>query len=168
MNLEVLCRRDVVTISAAATVRDAAVLMGEEHVGALAVLSDEEPTQVIGVVTDRDLALEVFAGAQPALERHVVDIARTPPVAIHAGAGISEAAEAMQSAGVRRLLVVDDAGVVAGLVSADDLLAAIAHELGALSGALWRGIEHERGARPDGAAGPARLTFPSFGTGASQ
>lgn len=164
MNLEALCQRDIVTISAAATVREAAVLMGEQHVGALAVLSADEPPQVLGVVTDRDLALEVVGAEDAATRRHVVDVARTPPVAIPASAGILEAVEAMESAGVRRLLVVDDDGAVAGLVSSDDLLAALADELGGLSRALRKGIERERGVRPDGPLAGSRLLFPSFGT----
>lgn len=49
----------------------------------------------------------------------------------------------MQAAGVRRLLVTGGTGQVVGLLSADDLLAAMAAEVGALAQALRSGIHRE-------------------------
>jgi CBS domain-containing protein len=60
MKLADLCTREVVGIDANASVRQAATLMCDEHVGALVVMTADDPPQVVGVVTDRDLALEVL------------------------------------------------------------------------------------------------------------
>ena len=60
MDLTTICTREVVGIDAQSSLRDAAALMCSEHVGALVVVTCDEPPQVVGVVTDRDLTLEVL------------------------------------------------------------------------------------------------------------
>ena len=55
------CQREIVTIAADASLREAAALMRETHVGALVITDSVDPARVVGVVTDRDLAIEVIA-----------------------------------------------------------------------------------------------------------
>ena len=57
-NVASLCQREVVGIDAEASLRQAATLMSEEHVGALVVMTRDQPPQVVGLVTDRDLAID--------------------------------------------------------------------------------------------------------------
>jgi CBS domain-containing protein len=161
-----LCTRDVVGIAAGASPRQAATLMCEEHVGALVVVTSEEPPQVVGILTDRDLALDVIGRDEPAVALHAGDLAKSPPVAVSSGASLAEAVAAMQRAGVRRLLVVDDDGGVVGLVAAEDLLAAISEELAGLSRALRSGIAREQGERAVfRKPGGVRPVYPAFGMG---
>jgi CBS domain-containing protein len=61
MNLASLCRRDIISVSAQASVHKAAELMRVHHVGALALTDPEDPAQVVGVVTDRDLVVNLLA-----------------------------------------------------------------------------------------------------------
>jgi hypothetical protein len=67
----------------------------------------------------------------------------------------------MRAAGVRRLLVRDDERQVVGLLSSDDLLAALVDPLRTLATSYGAGIEHERtrseGATCDVDAGPLFL-----------
>ena len=65
--------------------------------------------------------------------------------------------------------MVDDDGGVVGIVSADDLLESMAEDLAKLARALRRNVERETSERGvfTGAARP-RVTYPSFGTVASQ
>jgi CBS domain-containing protein len=168
MNIASLCHRDVVAIASDASPREAATLMCEEHVGALVVVSAEDPPSVVGVVTDRDLALEVV-GRPDAPTLRVGHLAKSPPVAVQGSATMQEAVALMDKAGVRRLLVVDDEGGVIGLVAAEDLMAAISEELGTLARALRSGISREKGERkvfssPRG----VRPVFPLFGVAAVQ
>ncbi|WP_427914977.1 CBS domain-containing protein [Ramlibacter sp. MMS24-I3-19] len=164
-----LCEREVVGIPARASVREAAALMCEEHVGSLVVVNGDEPPGVVGILTDRDLALDVLGRDQPATQLRAGDLAKAPAVAVQASASLGEAVAAMEKAGVRRLLVVQEDGAVVGLVAADDLLAAISQELAGLARALHGGIQREKGerkvlARPAG----VRPVFPAFGTAAMQ
>lgn len=169
MDMASLCTREVVGIEATATLREAAALMCEQHVGALVVVTGTEPSKVVGVVTDRDLTLEVLGRGATNADLRIGDLVGGAPLAVPSSATVHEAVASMEQGGVRRLLVVDDDGGVVGLVSADDLLAAIAEDLEHLSRALRRNIEHEKAAR--GVVSKpvqSRLVFPSFGTLAAQ
>lgn len=171
-----LCRRELVSIPGRASVRAAAALMAEQHVGALAIVSDDSPPAVVGIVTDRDLALEVLGRGVAGPDSPVAPLARGPLAAVRGDAGVREAVATLQRAGVRRLLVTDRDGGVLGLVSADDLLEAIAQELGGLALALRSGVERERGqpqvpvtpAAPASVPAARRPVFPAFGTAAQR
>jgi CBS domain-containing protein len=169
MKLSSLCTREVVGIHATASLREAAVLMCEEHVGALAVLTSDEPSQVIGIVTDRDLALDGLGRDQAGSDAQVGHLVRGRPIGVPSSAGLREAAASMEKAGVRRLLVVDDDGGVVGIVSADDLLRAMADDLATLARSLGSGIARETAERHV-FQGPARSRprYPTFGTAAMQ
>jgi CBS domain-containing protein len=169
MDIGCLCKYPVIAVAADAPVTDAAALMCEHHVGALAVVTNDDPPNVLGVITDRDLALEVVGRAQPAGSVRAGDLAKSPPLAIGKDASVHEAISSMQVAGVRRLLVVDGTGNVVGLVSFDDLLGAIAEELAGLARALRAGIARETGERAVISVPAGRqLVYPAFGMVAAQ
>lgn len=164
-DLSSLCTRDVVGISAQAPIREAAALMCEEHIGSLVVVTQDDPPQVVGILTDRDLALEVIGRDQPIAQLCAGHLAKSPPLAVRSSASLPEAVAALEKAGVRRLLVVDDDGGVVGIVAAEDLMAAISEELAGLVRALRRGIDREKGQlRVAGRPAGARPVFPAFGT----
>ena len=170
MNIASLCTRDVVGIRADAPLHEAATRMCEEHVGALVVVTSEEPPKVVGIVTDRDLAIDVLGKEGSPADLRVGDLAKSPPLAVLGTASLQEAAQAMDRGGVRRLLVVEDDGGVIGIVAAEDLMAAISDELASLARALRSGIAREKGERKVlTAQAPAmRPVFPAFGTAAMQ
>lgn len=164
MDLTSLCTREVVGIAAGSSLRDAAALMCDEHVGALVVMTGDEPPQVVGIVTDRDLTLEVLGRGETGADVRIGHLAKSPPMAVRANATLREAITAMEQEGVRRLLVVDDDGGVVGLLSSDDLFEALSQEFESLVGALRKGIQREKAERAV-ASVPARFrpVFPSFG-----
>jgi CBS domain-containing protein len=165
MNIASLCSREVVGIAAEASVREAAILMCKEHVGSLVVMTSEDPPQVVGILTDRDLALDVLGREPVSSGLRAGSLAKSPPVAVEATASLQEAVAAMEKAGVRRLLVVDADGGVVGLVSAEDVMAAISAELVTLVNALYGGIKRERNERRVTSQPTAvRPVYPNFGT----
>ncbi|HEY0826237.1 MAG TPA: CBS domain-containing protein [Ramlibacter sp.] len=143
MNVSSLCDREVVSVPAGASVREAAVAMREHHVGALAVTDPYEPGRVIGIVTDRDLVVGLLASGRPVEGQAIGDLCQTELAAVPATASLDEAVQAMRRAGVRRLLVTQADGAITGLVSLDDLLEVVAGELGALAGTMRTGIDRE-------------------------
>ncbi|WP_431273077.1 CBS domain-containing protein [Variovorax ureilyticus] len=161
MNIASLCHREVVAVPTSASLPQVAARMAEEHVGSLVVVSGDDPPRVVGILTDRDLALDVVGSGQSGSNLSAGDLAKKPLVAVPAGASLQEATAAMAKAGVRRVLVVDDAGRVTGLVAAEDLMAAISDELAQLASALRGGIEREKASavRPQRQPDPA-LCFP--------
>jgi CBS domain-containing protein len=152
MNIGTLCQREVVTVPASASVRDAASLMRSEHVGALAVTDPYSPGKVIGIVTDRDLVVDLLAGGHPVDGQAIGAVAQTELAAIPADASIHHAVQAMQRSGVRRLLVMGKDNEVVGLLSVDDLVGIVAGELDALAATLREGVLRE-GARQRARAG---------------
>ena len=63
MSLERFCREPVVTIQPTQSVRDAALLMRDRHVGAVLVVDDDRP---VGIVTDRDIVMRaIIEGRDP-------------------------------------------------------------------------------------------------------
>lgn len=169
MNLASLCTREVVAIPADASLREAAALMCAEHVGSLVVVTSDAPAKVVGIVTDRDLALETLGREQPAFALVVGNLVRGQPLAVSAEVGVREAAASMEKGGVRRLLVLNEGGGVIGIVSADDLLHAIADDLATLSKSLRSGIAREANERRVAPASPRPVAmFPNFGTAAMQ
>lgn len=143
MNISSLCHRELVSISAEDSVRDAAMAMRQHHVGALALTDPKEPGKVVGIVTDRDLVVELLAtGGSP--EQSVASVATPAPVAVRSEAPVDEALLRMRQQGVRRLLVLDPDGGVRGLVSLDDLVEAVTREVEQLAATLRAGLERER------------------------
>ena len=152
MSILTIAQRRVVTIDAHASLREAAQLMQERHVGAVVVTEgDAGASRLVGVVTDRDLALLVVAEGRSA-HMPAGQAVGANPVAISPSASAADAAEAMRDAGVRRLLIVDDQGRLGGIVTLDDLIASYADQLDDISRALKRGMEQEaeRGAGAGG------------------
>ena len=143
MDIGSLCRHEIISVAADASVRDAADAMRRHHVGALVVTDRDEPGRALGLLTDRDLALEVLAAGRDPASATAGDLCHGPLVGVEGTASVQDAVDAMQRAGVRRLLVVQADGSLLGVISADDLLEAIAGELDTLAAALRTGIARE-------------------------
>lgn len=124
MKLNDICIRTVVTATPGESVVEAARRMRDEHVGCVVVLDGE--CHPIGVLTDRDIVVAVVALDLEASEVVIGDVMSTPVVAVRSRQDVEEALEIMRAAGVRRLPLIDDDGVLIGLVSADDLIERLA------------------------------------------
>jgi CBS domain-containing protein len=123
-------KQELVTATPDHSIVDAAKLMAENEVGSLVVERDDEP---IGIVTDRDFALGIVAAEKDPEVSTVSDLMTRDPVTVHADDGVYELAEAMRDSGVRRMPVVDDDGLLAGIVTLDDVFVLIADEMHGLS-----------------------------------
>ena len=166
MDIESICSRHVVSLDGKEPLQRAAALMREHHVGAVVVTERAaDAVQVTGLVTDRDLAIEVLARGGDASDVPVARIVQGPAVGIAARADIAQAVQAMQRAGVRRLLVHDDDGRLVGLLSIDDLVPALAAPFAGLADVLRQGMLREIQAR-GALAVPAQpvLHVPAVGT----
>jgi len=165
MRVRDVCSRVVVSIDQGASPVQAARLMREHHVGALVVTdaSGGAPV-VVGLVTDRDLVVEVLARGAEAAPR-IAPLVSGPPVAVPEEADLAEALARMRAHGVRRLLVTAADGHLAGLVSLDDLLPALAQPFGALAELVRAAQEREAAARGPVSPPPLpRLHIPPIGT----
>ena len=151
-----LCRRDVVVAARDITVRNAARLMREYHVGCV-VLAEERDgrRRPCGLVTDRDVVVAVTALGLDADVIRACDVAAKELLEIHEGAGIAETVAVMRTKGVRRLPVVDLDGYLVGIVTADDILELLAGELTGLAAMVSREQRRESSERRAAATGRA-------------
>ena len=126
-----ICMRDPVVATRETTVAAAAKIMRENHVGSVIVVDrmNEGLRLPVGIVTDRDLVVEVLATGLDSETITVGDIMDPNLVTIAARNDASSAVHLMRVKAVRRLPVVNDEGRLLGLVSFDDLLDVITEEL---------------------------------------
>jgi CBS domain-containing protein len=153
MRITDICTRDVVHIGPTASVRDAAELMRNRHVGSLVVV--EQPNGEcfpIGMLTDRDITVGVVSMGADAANLTVADLMSRALVSCAEQDDLFAAIQSMRRHGVRRLPVLDGNGALCGLVSADDIVSAIGWHLADLSAALRAEQVHEMQVRPDPAA----------------
>jgi CBS domain-containing protein len=133
-----ICNREVVSSNRAITIREAAFLMREHHVGDLLVVNENGERQPVGIITDRDITISIVAlGLDPDVMT-VGDIMGRELVTLREDRGVLEAIERMRLKGVRRLPIVGVDGSLVGIVTVDDLIALLANELSDLSKVIWR------------------------------
>ncbi|MBP7926630.1 MAG: CBS domain-containing protein [Desulfobulbus sp.] len=139
-----ICNREVVVAERTTTIVEAARIMRRYHVGDLVVVDEVQGRRVpVGMVTDRDLVVEVIAREQPFASCTVSAVMSATVVCVPETAGVIEAIQLMRSHGVRRVPVVDAGGALVGILAADDLLDLLAEELSALARIAPRGQERE-------------------------
>jgi CBS domain-containing protein len=139
-----ICNRQVVFANRDATVRQAAQLMRELHVGTVVVTDGPEGRRVpCGIVTDRDIVVGVLAKELDPDALKLSDVMGTELVTARDADGVAETVEVMRSKGVRRLPVVDAQGVLVGIVTFDDILELLAEEMSALARMVSREQKRE-------------------------
>lgn len=120
MRVAEVMTRQVISVPANATVREAAQLMKAYDIGFLPVLADDI---VVGVLTDRDIVLRgVCETANPYLTQ-VWSIMSPRPIFCYHYDVLTTAADILAEKHVHRLVVVDDRKQLVGLLSLDDLAA---------------------------------------------
>ncbi|MEZ0225174.1 MAG: CBS domain-containing protein [Alphaproteobacteria bacterium] len=144
-----VCNKEIITVQSEDSVLDAAKLMRQNHVGDVLVVENRNGIDVpIGIVTDRDLVMEIMA---PELDSSVItvgDIMAPEFTTVKESAGLFEAIQHMRNMAVRRLPVVDETGQLVGIVTLDDLLVLLADELHALARLVTREQQKEIHTRP--------------------
>src|SRR5271165_1548216 len=133
MLLKEVCTTDVVCCGVQTTALEAARLMRQRHVGDLVVVDDPQDARIpLGIVTDRDLAIEVLGTALDPATTSVSCLMRTPVVIAHESEDTAEVIERMRAQGVRRVPVVGPQGSTVGIITLDDLLRVFVTEAAAL------------------------------------
>ncbi|MEI8363645.1 MAG: CBS domain-containing protein [Betaproteobacteria bacterium] len=149
MTISAICSRELITVHRDATVLHAAMLMRQYHVGDVVVIEDRKGKSVpVGIVTDRDIVIELVATELDCKVITAGDIMGTHLVVVKEDAGIFKAIQLMSVKGVRRLPVVDSAGGLLGIVTLDDLLLLLAKEFGTISKLIVNEQKNEEKLRP--------------------
>lgn len=143
------CRHGVVTVASTADVVETARLMRDEHVGFLVVQKEGDPQRTpLGVVTDRDIVLQVIAREIDPRSVTAADIMTGKPLLANEKDDLNEVVQAMRIAGIRRIPVLTEAGSLTGVIAMDDALEVVAGLLGDVCGSIRNEQSQERRLRP--------------------
>jgi CBS domain-containing protein len=134
MPISEICNREVVYTQRDNSTLEAAQLMRQHHVGDLVVVNDNKGIRVpVGIITDRDLVVEIMATGLDPTAITVGDV-MTPEVAVvKEDTGLYESIQYMRAIGVRRLPVVNANGGLVGILTLDDMLELLAEEMTTLA-----------------------------------
>ena len=148
MGIGDICNREVVYVNRDVTVNAACKLMRHYRVGSLVVVDDVDAQRVpVGILTDRDVVVEIDAMDLDAKVITAGDIMSSALVTVQENHGVLETIEIMRFKGVRRMPVVNAEGRLVGIVTIDDLLAVLAEELTDIARIVSREQTHEQQAR---------------------
>jgi CBS domain-containing protein len=95
--------------------------MKREDIGPLPVIDNTESQKLIGVITDRDLALKVVGEGRDAGSTRVEAVMTRKVVTCRADDELKVAMKLMSDHQLRRIIIVDNANTVKGIISQADL-----------------------------------------------
>ena len=109
--------KNVLTIDKGKGVVEAAKAMKKRGVGSIVVVDGNKG---IGIITERDLVRKVLA--EEKFNAHVEEIMSKPLIVVKPDTTIEEAAKVMRDYKIKRLIVIDDSGVMKGIIAEDDIV----------------------------------------------
>lgn len=109
---------DVASVRPETTLTEAARIMRRLHVGPLPVCADG---RIVGLLTDRDITVRATAEGLDPLSTPVEEVMTREILSCHETEDVADAARKMQMLQVRRLIVLDEGGGLAGIVSLGDI-----------------------------------------------
>lgn len=130
------CKRDVVIAYRDTPLAEAAKRMRARHVGCIVVVEKDDAARPVGILTDRDIVVEVVAAELDPRSITVGEVMTAPIVTVNADDDALDTLKVMRIRGVRRVPVVDGTGALAGLASLDDLLEIAGDTLNDVVGAI--------------------------------
>lgn len=102
--------------------------MQNEDIGALPVVENHETKKLIGIVTDRDLAVRVVGASRDATNTLVGNVMTPNPVVCHPLDDLDATLEVLASHQIRRIPVVDEHGHVVGIIAQADVAIHLNHD----------------------------------------
>lgn len=139
------CTREVVVAEKKMSILEVAQLMREYHVGDVVVVEQQEEQKVpVGIITDRDIVVEIIAEGVDIDAVTAGDVMSYDLLSVREKDGIWESLLQMCNRGVRRVPVVNDEGGLEGILAIDDMIELLAEELTLLARITRSGEVRER------------------------
>ena len=111
-------QRSVITVSPKMNVKRVADLMNAKHIGCVIVVSeDKEP---IGIITERDLLVEVVSACENPRELVARQVMSTELIVVRADASLQDAAKLMKINGIKKLPVIEEGSLI-GIITTTDI-----------------------------------------------
>ena len=103
------------------SVAKAAELMKSENIGSIPVIENEQARKLIGIVTDRDLALKIVSEGRDAKSTNVETVMTRKIVTCLADDDLQKALDAMAEHQLRRIPVVNNDHKIVGIIAQADV-----------------------------------------------
>ncbi len=103
------------------TVASVARLMKENDIGPVPIVDDNNSKRLVGIVTDRDLAIKVVAAGRDPQTTPVKEVMTTNVITCRDDDDIETALDAMSTQQLRRIPVVDDGNMLVGIIAQADI-----------------------------------------------
>lgn len=137
MPINECCNADVVCCETNTLITEVASLMRLHHVGDVIVVETQDGARIpAGIVTDRDIVIEIISLQLDMNVFTAGDIMSAPAVTVLEKTGFVDALRVMREHKVRRLPVVAENGELIGIVTATDIMKALMAELSMMTDAL--------------------------------
>ena len=134
MNVDSICNRNVVIADQSTDALTAARLMHENHVGTIIIVDDISNTKrPIGIISDRDLVIEVLAKDVSPAQVTLKDAMNQDLICVRDDDDMLETVKIMCLEGIRRVPVVNEQGQLTGILTMDNLFEILANELSNLA-----------------------------------
>jgi CBS domain-containing protein len=148
MSVGKICIREVVITHKDSSIIEVAKLMRQYHVGDIVVVdsSGDQPIP-IGIITDRDIVVELIASDVALDSVTVADVMSYDLITAREQDGIWDTMQRMSAKGIRRMPVVNEQGGLEGILTVDDLLELLADELTSLAKVTIREQTQEKETR---------------------
>jgi len=118
MSIRDVMTKDPRTVTTGSTVAEAARLMRDQDTGVVPIVEGE---RLIGVITDRDIAVSVVAGGKDPQSTKVDEAASKNLVTVDPQQDLDEALRLMAEHQVRRLPVTEEDGRLVGIIAQADV-----------------------------------------------
>jgi CBS domain-containing protein len=109
------------------TLQDVARMMEQNDCGLIPVVESRETMRPVGTITDRDIAIRAVAAGNDANSMKAADIMTRGVATVRPDMSLEECFDVMEDREIRRVLVVDDRGRLAGIVAQADIVQSPAH-----------------------------------------
>lgn len=144
MTIGELCNREVIVVQQRENIADAVKLMRQHHVGDLVVVEEKGLGRIpIGIVTDRDILIQVLGEDFSPDELTVGDVMTHEPVTGFIDDSVEDSLKLMRKNGIRRLPVVDESWYLVGILTVDDIIDLLAEEISDLAWLIRNEVDRE-------------------------
>jgi CBS domain-containing protein len=103
------------------TVQQCAEMMKTHDVGSMPVVEDEGSRRLVGIITDRDVAVRVVGEGLDPKTTSVSDVMSREPVCVQPEEELDQAMERMKDRQIRRVPVVDEQHRLIGIIAQADV-----------------------------------------------
>jgi len=122
MRAQDIMSKNPATVTPGTRVRQAAILMKDADVGIVPVVEDGGTKRLVGLLTDRDIAIRLVAEGRDPDTVEVRELMSPHPKSARADDDVSKVMDLMGREQVRRVPIVDERGVLVGIVAQADIV----------------------------------------------